>query len=1364
MRKHFGMVTKTHQRYFNRLIIRVIMACFAVLSLFFVVTQANASFNQQINYQGKLTDHSDVPVADGDYDMVFRLCADSACSSVLWTETRTGADQVAVANGLFSVMLGSVTSLLTVDFNQDMYLEVAVSGETLTPRKRLGAVPNALNALEFDGLATTSFLRADIANDRATITNLTSTNFFADNASITNATSTNFFAAALSAVSSVISNLTATVANISTLVFGDATGSTLAVTDLSVTSTANIKTLNASSTLATNSTSTNLFSTYASVTQATTTNLYTSVFNAISGLFTNLVATIASITDLTATRVTSTESLVSQGVTTLATTTVSGDLSIAGSTTSTVSSYLGTSAGLNGVYINDWSDISTLAGSWSTSSSDYWKSVNNFFSTTSADYWDTTKDRWTSANATTSFNFLITPYSTQAYNSSTFFTLVGWYETSSQYLTTTTAAATYLSLTDWYATTTWSTTSADYWETQQTRWTTTSEQYFWNTTTTWAGFESNFDTYYSSAVAKNPFNQWLDTTNTPTFAGLTLSGNLSVTGTSTLATTTINRLLSGDQTLVGAGSVFGASALYNLSPSIFGGITGFINTIGASNWLDLGGGISVGEGSVYSSVNVNSSSTNDTSIYYGNNWETTYANTSGFYVADANRFRTVFGVGSNITTNSYLDNANFELENDGTVTGNLVNVNIISTNDGGTINGDYTALKIGDVLSMGATNNYAIYSQNGKNYFGGDLQVAGVATTSNLVIGSLNGLLQATDGLVSATSSPYFSGNLTIGSLNGVLQATNGSVGVTSSPYFYSLKVATSTLLNSTLSYTTTSLPVMGGGASIARVYGNYLYVVMQTSTPTERLKIYDITKKDSPLLINSGFNLNPNSIFGARCIDIDGKYAYIGFENYSASDYSLEILDISDPYNIKVVNEGGTSITGSVRDLKVVDGLLYASIYASYTIGEDGVQIFDVSNPYSISKVSNSITGFVGETRGIDIQGKYAYTMSYVATSTNTFRILNILDSVNPTVVGGTGLADMPPWGRSVIVRGAYAYTISDGYGEPGVSSTQVFRIIDVSNPISPVIVSGWQISFTESGGNAGATGLKIQGDFAYIVDEAGLSLKIVDISDPYNPFVVDNLVLPEFLWSVDVSGDMAYLPASHTTDNQLFSVKLPGVNTPTARIGSLVSGGLQVLSDLIVQGLGKFFGLIIGDGGLKVSGRSDLATTTVNGNFSVTGSATSTVSSYLGTSAGLNGVYINNWSDIFTLAGSWSTTSEQYFWNTTTTWAGFESNFNNYYSLATANNPFNQWLDTTNTPTFAGLTLNGDLSVAGTSTLATTTMAYDSFIGSGAEGMKVEQLNVSGGTLNGPIPMIRFSSPNAWASNIGGFYDNLTLLEESG
>ena len=83
------------------------------------------AFNEQINYQGKLTNTAGTVVSDGDTCMKFRLMSASSGGTELWSETWTGATQkITTTSGLFSVLLGENTSLSYVNFNQaSIYLE-----------------------------------------------------------------------------------------------------------------------------------------------------------------------------------------------------------------------------------------------------------------------------------------------------------------------------------------------------------------------------------------------------------------------------------------------------------------------------------------------------------------------------------------------------------------------------------------------------------------------------------------------------------------------------------------------------------------------------------------------------------------------------------------------------------------------------------------------------------------------------------------------------------------------------------------------------------------------------------------------------------------------------------------------------------------------------------------------------------------------------------------------------------------------------------------------------------------------------------------------------------------------------------------
>ena len=98
-----------------------------------------------LSYQGYLTDASDEPLT-GDVDITFRLYDAPSGGAALWTEAHTNANAVPVDDGLFNVMLGSLTPISsTVWSSGASYLGVQVGDDAeMSPREAIGNVPTAL--------------------------------------------------------------------------------------------------------------------------------------------------------------------------------------------------------------------------------------------------------------------------------------------------------------------------------------------------------------------------------------------------------------------------------------------------------------------------------------------------------------------------------------------------------------------------------------------------------------------------------------------------------------------------------------------------------------------------------------------------------------------------------------------------------------------------------------------------------------------------------------------------------------------------------------------------------------------------------------------------------------------------------------------------------------------------------------------------------------------------------------------------------------------------------------------------------------------------------------------------------------------
>jgi len=112
-----------------------------------------------IAYQGRLADAAGAPLT-GTYNMTFRLYTGATGGTPLWSEPWTGSNGVKVSDGLFNVMLGSLTTLpqSAIAGRSQLFLGITVgTDDEMQPRVQLGSVPFAVQALTVpDGSVTTA--------------------------------------------------------------------------------------------------------------------------------------------------------------------------------------------------------------------------------------------------------------------------------------------------------------------------------------------------------------------------------------------------------------------------------------------------------------------------------------------------------------------------------------------------------------------------------------------------------------------------------------------------------------------------------------------------------------------------------------------------------------------------------------------------------------------------------------------------------------------------------------------------------------------------------------------------------------------------------------------------------------------------------------------------------------------------------------------------------------------------------------------------------------------------------------------------------------------------------------------------------
>lgn len=250
----------------------------------------------------------------------------------------------------------------------------------------------------------------------------------------------------------------------------------------------------------------------------------------------------------------------------------------------------------------------------------------------------------------------------------------------------------------------------------------------------------------------------------------------------------------------------------------------------------------------------------------------------------------------------------------------------------------------------------------------------------------------------------------------------------------------------------------------------------------------WGINNSDSILAIQSGYGAdlmnianpaNPLILSSVRTEGYSYGVSMMGNYLYVCDGYAgLRIFDISNLQNSIELSCQNTP--GSATYVAVRDSLAFVADDFS------GLRIINISNPTQPSEV-----GFLdtpGEAIWVDIEGIHAFVSDFL----EGLQIINIEDPSAPYLVSQWTDPDLwYVWGVEIIDTLAY---LSGNYLVGGEIMNLI--ILNISDPANPLYITGTPLPQP-------AHGLSIIDSVAYICDQYG-GTRIVDISDPYNPFEV--------------------------------------------------------------------------------------------------------------------------------------------------------------------------------------------------------------------------------------------------------------------
>jgi len=264
-------------------------------------------------------------------------------------------------------------------------------------------------------------------------------------------------------------------------------------------------------------------------------------------------------------------------------------------------------------------------------------------------------------------------------------------------------------------------------------------------------------------------------------------------------------------------------------------------------------------------------------------------------------------------------------------------------------------------------------------------------------------------------------------------------------------------------------------------------------------LTVIDISQPTSCEIIGSYGSQGP---YNYRSMAISANHMLLGVGGSAWDDFFLETIDITDPANPLPV--GSVSLSDAPEGVTVSGNTAFV---AAAMQGLVSINVSDMSSPTVLD--TSYWDGWYTE---VVVAGDYAY----VACDASG---MNIIDISDPASMDDTPVGIYHPEGEFTLctdigIDGEYVFLATGGTG---------LHIIDISSATEPTFVASGSPS---SGG--GAFGVDYKDDYVFIADYQN-DLTIVDVADPYNPFIVRNVGFEGIGLKVEIFEDLAYVSGTY-------------------------------------------------------------------------------------------------------------------------------------------------------------------------------------------------------------------------------------------
>ncbi len=377
------------------------------------------------------------------------------------------------------------------------------------------------------------------------------------------------------------------------------------------------------------------------------------------------------------------------------------------------------------------------------------------------------------------------------------------------------------------------------------------------------------------------------------------------------------------------------------------------------------------------------------------------------------------------------------------------------------------------------------------------------------------------------------------------------------------------------------------GAVNAVAVYDDYVLF----AEIDEGIHVYNVINPDEPFEVEL-----LDRITSVTDLEISENYIYI--TDVTGNSRRCLILNISDPCN-PVIN-GAFTFPDFPKAVGIQEN--YALVASSTTCS-----ILDISNPSAPEEIStfNSIS-----TSDIAISGNYACMASDILGLT----IVNIENPEEPIFEYNdtqNNSYNCVAASNNMLITGFYDFTINniDTPSQPEqtgiihsngsacdveisdqfacLASNSRFQVLDISNPISPLLLGGLNLEND-------AIGIDIDGNIAYIADWSK-GLFVIDFSNPNVPIQLSELCLSSSIHGIDVADNYAYIASA--SGMYIVDVNDPSEPILTSTFSYPTARGLYISGDYAF--------LAAGSGGLRIVDISNVSNPTLFSELPTEGNA---------------------------------------------------------------------------------------------------------------------------------------------------------------